>query len=434
MDLIKPAFLILKFYYENPARNLKMILSSHLEKMGIYNTQGITRTVYGVVRKDQLLRQIIKRCSNRETDRIDPDVLLLLKIGIYLLIFSESYPGHAVVNEIVNFSDRKTKTFLNANLRTVIREKDSIEIMIDNLTELPVKYSISNLLIENLQPLSNDLEEDLRYLNREPQFHLRVNTKRYNFEQVKEELIGLDVSFKELKLFDSFEVRSLNKDVKRLLNEQYFYVQNTSSQLVSIIASKFCRDSVIDCCAAPGTKTVTLSLLRPGIKIIANDLKIGRLKIMQGFTHDLQLPDIYLLASDARELGVKGTFDFIIADAPCTSAGTMRKNPDLKLKIHDRVVKQNAEIQTEIVESLVPFIEKNGYLLYSVCSFLHEETEAVLDATIDWEEDLEAVDLSDLLSEYGFKYKKGDWGFYLLPDTYLNNDLFYISLLRKRPG
>ena len=90
--MIKPAFTILKHYYEHPEKNLRLVLARHLETVNWRSTQGITRTVYGVVRKEQILHQVIRHTSNRSPDAIDPDALLLLKIGIYLLIFSNSYP------------------------------------------------------------------------------------------------------------------------------------------------------------------------------------------------------------------------------------------------------------------------------------------------------------------------------------------------------
>jgi 16S rRNA (cytosine967-C5)-methyltransferase len=384
-----------------------------------------------VVRKRQILHEIIKRSSNREISALDQDVLQLLEIGIYLLLFSKSYPDHAVVNEIVNFSDIKAKKFLNGNLRTIIRQKDSIEDMVENLREFPIRYSISDLLIANLSKLSTDLEEDLRYLNREPLFHLRVNTNRLSYEQAKKELGRLIVNFGEFKNFESFEIRSVNKEVKSLLNNRYFHVQNTSSQLVSIIAAKFSRESVLDCCAAPGTKSVTLSILRPELKIFAIDIRMKRMKTMQEFTKDFELSNIHLLVSDARSPGLRGDFDFIIADAPCTSSGTLRKNPDLKLKINEQSVEKNTEIQAGILRTLISFSKKNGFILYSVCSFLKAETEDVLDDLAEME-GFAPIDLSSLLTEYGFKFRKGGWGFYLLPDRKLNNDLFYIALLQNK--
>ena len=151
---------------------------------------------------------------------------------------------------------------------------------------------------------------------------------------------------------------------------------------------------------------------------------------MQEFIRNFKLTDIDLLVSDAANPGIGTDFDFIIADAPCTSSGTLRKNPDLKLKIDRPLAAKNAGIQSEILHSLIPFCKENGYILYSVCSFLQEETEDVV-AGIEELGNLEPVDLSDLLSEYGFRYSNGEWGFYLLPNRKLNNDIFYISLLKK---
>jgi 16S rRNA C967 or C1407 C5-methylase (RsmB/RsmF family) len=74
------------------------------------------------------------------------------------------------------------------------------------------------------------------------------------------------------------------------------------------------------------------------------------------------------------------------------------------------------------------------YILYSVCSFIIEETEGVLGRTVQEnngaEKNIEIIDLSPILEEYGFAFKKGEYGYYLLPNERLNNDLFYLSLLK----
>ncbi len=243
-------------------------------------------------------------------------------------------------------------------------------------------------------------------------------------------LIEFKIDFKELQAFQSFEVKAYGKIIKELLKERFFYVQNTASQVVAVIASSFARGTVMDCCAAPGTKTATLRLLRPGLKIFANDISPQRVQIMKEFIEYFGLKEISILISDIRNRAIKREFEFIMVDAPCTSAGTLRKNPDLKLKIDTQMVEKSAWRQLEILQSLIPCIRQGGYLLYSVCSFVKEETEDILDQFNDCEE-FAPIDLAGILDEYGFKYYRGEWGFYLLPNTYLNNDLFYISLLKK---
>ncbi|MCP4149443.1 MAG: hypothetical protein GY757_16975, partial [bacterium] len=314
-----------------------------------------------------------------------------------------------------------------------------------------------------------DLEYSLAYLNREPVFHIRVNRRLATFEDVKR-LLQLqepgDASgkpeasenvCKELEAFDSFEVTGSAARLKRRLTageentgstsnddndgndgSNAFYFQNTASQLVSMISARFAAKKVLDCCAAPGSKSITLALLRPDLEIAANDINGNRLKLLTDFCENCGLDNIRTDVVDAKLAQPGGDTDFIILDAPCSSVGTVRKNPDLKLKLTTDVVKKNAEEQTAILSSLLnnwlansPTNANAGYFLYSVCTFTPEETENCIAGVLNSQERLAIEDLSAILDEFGFKYKKAKHGVYLLPDEALNNDLFYLALLKK---
>jgi len=99
---------------------------------------------------------------------------------------------------------------------------------------------------------------------------------------------------------------------------------------------------------------------------------------------------------------------------------------------------KNAEIQYEMIRSVMAHFDCCRYILYSVCSFLSEETEEVM-KRIDLQTpqarrcDFQSSLLTQMLDEYGFRYKQGEYGCYLLPNDELNNDLFYISLLALKP-
>ena len=443
MNILKPSFVVLKRFYKTPKKNLKLVLSDFLDKEAGEAHQGITRTVYGVIRQERILDYIIEQFTSRKPTQIETDILILLKIGVYLLIFSGSYPDHAVVNEAVHLTRKKAKGFVNAILRRCGRDKDSIHRMLEEIKEPHIKYSISPLLIKNLKSISTDLFTDLDYLNQVPLFHVRVNTNTntnaFEYDEVKEVLSHEGVKVRELKSFNSFEVKGSGGSGTILRNlskeKKYFYFQNTGSQLVSMIASQFSREAALDCCAAPGTKSVTLSLLRPELRIYANDINVKRIRLLKDFCDGYGLKNIKPIVSDIKRSGLKKKFDFIILDAPCTSAGTLRKNPDLKLKINLSLVKKNAENQLDMLQSIIKNYS-NVLVLYSVCSFIADETEDVLNRIIKRREKasrlpkIEIIDLSAILDDYGFKYKKGTYGFYLLPDPVLNNDLFYVSLLK----
>lgn len=437
MDILKHSFKFLRQFYITPDKNLKLVLSNFLDTNSIESHKGVTRTVYGVVRQELALDTIISRLTGRTPGKIETDVLILLRIGIYLLVYSKSYPDYAVVNEAVRLSKRRSKGFVNAVLRRCARERDSIVAIVDRLEDPHVKYSMANILIDNLKAIYEDLGGvtlALEYLDREPVFHIRLNSKHFSYEKLKEILGGAGLLFKELKQFDSFEVEGFGGAggrLRQLLKEaEYFYFQNTASQLVSIIASRYAVNTVLDCCTAPGAKSVTLSLLNPNLKIIANDIDERRLLMVKEFCTAYSIHNIKPVISDIKTLCFKGHFGLVILDAPCTSSGTLRKNPDLKLKITRELVDKNAENQYWMLQSVLKNLSAD-YILYSVCSFIADETEHVLERTLNESEKVfEIMDLSSILEEYGFSFKKGKYGFYLLPNEELKNDLFYLSLLK----
>lgn len=437
MDIIKYSFRFLIQFSISPGKNLKLLLSDFLDKSTGQSHQGITRAVYGVIRRESALDYVIHRLSRRTSGKIDADVLILLRIGIYLLVYSQSYPDYAVVNEAVRMTRRRSKGFVNAVLRRCAGEKEIITAMLEQIREPHIKYSTAPLLIDYLKRIAPDLKAALEYLDREPVFHIRIDGNNYAYDEVKEVLSQAGLGFKELKPFETFEVEGAGGSgvrLKNLLKEAgYFYFQNTASQLVSIIASKYAAGAVLDCCTAPGAKSVTLSLLNPGLKIVANDIDEQRLLMVKEFCASYGIASIKPIVSDIRAVCFKGHFDLVILDAPCTSSGTLRKNPDLKLKITRELVDKNAENQYRLLQSVLKNLS-TGYILYSVCSFITDETEGVLGRTV---QDIQAaenkiviIDLSSILEEYGFAYKKGEYGFYLLPNEGLNNDLFYLSLLK----
>jgi 16S rRNA (cytosine967-C5)-methyltransferase len=229
-------------------------------------------------------------------------------------------------------------------------------------------------------------------------------------------------------------VKEAGKVVKQLLNDGGFYFQNSASQLISIIAAQFASLHVLDCCAAPGSKAITLSILNPKLHITANDIHPGRVKMIDSSISRMKRNNIVTSVSDIVEYKFSQPFDFIIVDAPCTSVGTIRKNPDLKVKIDSEAVQRNAASQEQIMSALLNHTgEPPPYILYSVCSFIKEETEDIMSRILSSPtgSGYEKVDISEILTGLGFHFYPGKMGFYLLPNDDLNNDLFYICLLKN---
>ncbi len=426
MNHLLDAYHILTDYYRTPETNLKLLISRHLDRTGSQDAANTSRTVYGIIRKEKLLDVVIRRFSRIPLKKIDLPTSTLLKIGIFLMLFSGGFPDYAVVNEVVSAAPKKSKQFINGILRALGRQKESAHTAIAAVTDAAVRHSLNPTLVRQLSELAGDkLQAALEYLDSEPVFHLKPNPAKISYPALVKELSAAAIPIKELPSFQSIEIKQPGK-IKNLVSSHTAYFQNTASQLISFLAAHYGKKSVLDCCAAPGSKTATLKQQKPDLRIVAADINHSRLRMLQPVIRQHKLRDVSLMVMDAQHPALHNCFDLVMVDAPCSSVGTIRKNPDLKLKTDEKIILRNAGRQKKILDSLLKQFPGRTYL-YSVCSFTAQESEDVI-AALSQNHCIEEIDISELLEGYGFNFVRGQHGAFLLPTPSLNNDLFYISL------
>lgn len=419
---------ILTRYFKSPQTNVKLLLNRYLTQQGAQDAANTSRTVYGVIRHEKRLELVITAFSRVPLHKIDRPTATLLKIGIFLMLFSGGFPDYAVVNEVVSAAPQQSKRFINGVLRAIGRRKEKARAAMDAATDPAIRHSMNPVLIERLRELTGDnLASTLQYLDSEPVFHLKPNLARLGYSELLKEMDRASIAYTELPLFQAVAVKQPGK-IKHLVDNHQAYIQNTASQFISFVASHYAEKSVLDCCAAPGSKTVTLKHLKPELRVVAADINPSRLRMMQPVIRHHELGDVSLVAMDAQQPALRNAVDLIMVDAPCSSVGTIRKNPDLKLKIDAEIIARNATGQTRILEALRAQFPGRLYL-YSVCSFTSPETDDMISA-ISRRQAVASIDLTPLADRFGFETKRGQHGIYLLPTPSLNNDLFYLSLFR----
>ena len=432
MNHLAEAYQILTQYYKTPATNLKLLVNRYLERHHSQDAANTSRTVYGVIRKEKLLELVIATFSRTPLKKIDLPTATLLKIGIFLMLFSEGFPDYAIVNETVSSAPKKSKRFINGILRTVGRQKDKASAAMDGAQDPAIRHSLHPGLVDRIRQLTGDrFQTTLDYLDSEPIFHLKPNPAAISYGDLLQEVKAADIAVKEIPKFQSLEIKQPGK-IKDLITTHKAYFQNTASQFISFLAAQYAESAVLDCCAAPGSKTVTLKRQKPELQVAAADINHSRLRMLQPVIRHNQLGDVSLLAMNALFPALKNAFDLIMVDAPCSSVGTIRKNPDLKLKTDSAVIRRNAGHQIEILDALLRQFPGRCFL-YSVCSFTAPETDDVLDA-ISQKHTIDTIDIAPLAKDFGFEFKRGRHGVYLLPSPSLNNDLFYISLFSDGGG
>jgi len=426
---VRHASNILKRFRKHSNQNLKLLTNRYIGDRRILEKQEISRVVYGVCRKSLALSEIIRQYATRRFPLPD-DADIPIRIGLYLLLFSQSYPDHAIVSETVESTPPPFRSLVNAILRRSCLEKIHLSAFITDHPDLSIRFSISPLFIEALSRISDDLSGDLAFLDREPVFHLHTDSRRIPHDQVEIRLNRIGVSFTPIPQLQSWAVTEIGGPLRDLLANGEFYLQNPASQLVSLIAARYTIRTAWDAAAAPGSKTLTTALLRPDITLIASDIRGDRLSLLQQnirqFTPDAAI--LPVISDLNRPALINQTIDLFLLDLPCSSSGTVRKNPDLKFKLDTETIREKAAGQKRMLNALKPF-PPGSHVLYSVCSIFPEEGEEVIENLL-LSNSLEPTDLTPLLDSLEFRYQRSKNGIYLLPSPRLDNDLFYISLLK----
>ncbi len=160
-----------------------------------------------------------------------------------------------------------------------------------------------------------------------------------------------------------------------------YYIQDPSAMLVSYLLSPKEDEYVLDMCAAPGGKTIGASLLmhNKGL-VIANDISRSRLDVLASNIERLGLSNVMITMNDFSKNyhDYPNTFDRIILDAPCSGSGMFRKMSEMKDDWSINKVLKFAEIQKELISIAYFMLKEGGTLVYSTCSYSHEEDEEVI--------------------------------------------------------
>ena len=161
----------------------------------------------------------------------------------------------------------------------------------------------------------------------------------------------------------------------------YFYIQSRSSSLISYFLDPKENETILDSCAAPGSKTTHIaSLTHNSCEITALEVDIKRSQILKNTLQRCGVTSVTVLSGDATNPPFKEDtlFDKILIDAPCSGSGTLSSKTYAKWRIKNSLIKQYSQLQFEIISQVSKYLKKDGLLLYSTCSLLPEENEEII--------------------------------------------------------
>jgi 16S rRNA (cytosine967-C5)-methyltransferase len=354
----------------------------------------LTELTYGVIRWRGRLDWVIRHFSKIPFGKIEPGTLNILRLGLYQILFLSRTPSSAAVNESVELAKRIRGKggagFVNAVLRSSIRQGDEIlypEWGQDPVLHISVVQSHPLWLVQRWEE-ELGVEETNRickFNNQISPLTLRTNTLKINRpnlieEMGRKELTPLPTPFSKegIVLQDPPPVSELP-----FLKEGLYIIQDEASQLVTSVVGPKPGERILDACAAPGGKTSHMAqIMENRGEIYALDLSKGKLDRIEETCQRLGIKIVKTIKGNAAaSLPIsKGlVFDRILADAPCSGFGTLRKNPDSKWRRGEKDIKRLSQLQFSILDNLSSYVKEGGVLVYSTCTVFHEENEDVVE-------------------------------------------------------
>jgi len=279
--------------------------------------------VLGSLRYQAQLDYLIAHFSGRPRPKLDEEVRIALRMGIYQLRYLDRIPAHAAVDESVELVRRARKRsatgFVNALLRKVNRQ--------------PIEWPDRSI----------ELSVPAWMLERWQQYYGAEATEKI--------------------------ARQALEEPKTYVNPSTGLQQDIGSQSIVPLLALEPGITLLDLCAAPGNKSV--QALASGARVIACDISFRRLA-------EVPVSVERVVLDAAKPLPFSQTFDRILIDAPCSGTGTLTRNPEIKWRLQPTDLAGFHRRQRKMVEQALELLKRGGRMVYSTCSLEIEENEDVV--------------------------------------------------------
>ena len=368
----------------------------------------IYNVVLNSIRNNFFINKILNNFLQKNT-ALKIRILLLSAITQILYL---DFKDYAVTNDTVDVAKIKKLNpgLINSLLKNIIKKKEHIDKK--KFTE----SSVPSWFVKALKKNKLDLKKIIENITNEPSLHLVFKHKNL-----------LKIFKEEHNKSTSLSAFVLNKKkIKELENYEkgHWWIQDLSSMLPIYLSPEIKSKKILDMCAAPGGKSFQTICLDN--KVILNDISLKRRKTLRENLNRLNFSN-EIKNYNALEIPENEKFDVIILDSPCSGVGTLRRNPDILFKKKPLDLKFLIKIQENLINKAAKLLNKNGVLLYMVCSFFYDETKGIKKKFLD-----ENINFSQYSFNLGkdIKFKNfidNDGDIFTIPSSFNNHmiDGFY---------
>jgi 16S rRNA (cytosine967-C5)-methyltransferase len=374
----------------------------------------------GVQRWRAALDHVIAAFSKRPLERLDPEVVDILRLSLYQLLHLTRVPVSAAVDDAVDLVRRAKKTsaagFVNAVLRSVSRQRTNLPLpprpddplrgnafgeaddpdRVAALAYLSITLSHPRWLVSRWLDRYGfaATERWLMFNNTPAAMTLRVNRLKVTVEALAARLDDEDVRVSHGRFApDALIVEEGAALRTTAAAEGAFFVQEEASQLVALLASDRPGLRVLDACASPGGKTTAIAAATGGGLVVACDVRGRRMDLLRRTVLGSGATNVRLVQADLLQpLPFRAPFDCVLVDAPCSGVGTLRRDPDIRWRRREEDLPALAAAQRAMLGHAADQVAPAGRLIYATCSSEPEENDGVVDAFLGERPDFTPVD------------------------------------------
>lgn len=395
-----------------------LVLDAQLKQSGASPSSAfITALVYGVTERKITLDWILSAFLRQPIKKLRPEVLTILRMGVYQLKYMDKVPESAAVNESVKLAKKNGCAYAAGLVNSVLRKIAASEITYpdksDFIKYLSIRYSCPPTLVSHY--IHDYGEENAEGILASSvgavETVLRVNTLKTDTEHLREILRAQGFETECGMLENTLTVKSGGAiSACAAYADGLFHVQDYASAYCVEALDLQPGQILADVCAAPGGKTFTAAqILENRGKIYAFDLYPQRVHLITDGAKRLGISILDAVPHDAAEPNPKlfGIADRVLCDVPCSGLGTIRRKPEIRYK--DLAFVDNlTELQYNILINASKILRQGGILVYSTCTLNRAENDAVCDRFLKEHPDFERLgDYRTLLP-----HKDGTDGFF----------------------
>lgn len=382
------------FYEQKPADIVLHYFFKKKKYLGAFDRRMVSETIYQAIRTIPRTTLHLKQYQLGEN--------LILPVCIYTVL-SEKYDTkelQSCFTEKFHYPEH-----LWQKIHTALETPFTPNSEAGNIayhTAFPVWFVEELLLTYSAE----EVIQLLTVLNQNARVHLRINTYLCDTEHAIQSLKKEGIEAHKGNISPDSLIIEKRKPVfsTQTFKNGLIELQDEGSQVVAWLLNPKAGKTVLDACAGGGGKTLHLATLMKGKgTVFAYEVNPERFGNIRQRTRRSQLQNIQLLDSEAKfeKFAAKyiGEIDYVLVDAPCSASGTLRRNPDLKLRLTKEQVENLPEVQLQILQQYQKFVRKGGKLAYVTCSVFERENREVVEKFLSLNPGFKCIPISQAAQE-----------------------------------